>query len=88
MAARAAFIPSEQKTIVFAAIVSLASLQLYVRCAPYIDEGVDLLSTLAQLMTFTQLFVALLISASVPRNPEPVRMPHVGFFASRADGAP
>ena len=51
--------------IIVAGVICLASLQLYVRCAPYMDDQVDSISTIAQLMTFTQLFGALLISVQV-----------------------
>jgi len=50
-----------KKQIVVACIISLGSLQLYVRCSPYMDDEVDTISTVAQLMTFTQLFGALLM---------------------------
>ena len=55
-----------RQQVIFACIISLASLQLYVRFAPYMDEEVDKISTVAQLMTFTQLFGALLISVRAP----------------------
>ena len=52
--------------VVCACIISLVSLQLYVRFSPYMDDEMDKVSTVAQLMTFTQLFGALLISVRAP----------------------
>ena len=60
------FAQNAQQQVVIACIISLVSLQLYVRFAPYMDEEVDKISTVAQLMTFTQLFGALLISVRAP----------------------
>ena len=54
--------------ILIAAIISLVSLQLYVRYSPFMDDDVDSISTIAQLMTFTQLFLALLMSAGLIAN--------------------
>ena len=52
--------------VVCACIISLVSMQLYVRFSPYMDDAMDKISTVAQLMTFTQLFGALLISVRAP----------------------
>ena len=67
------FIADDEPTlqILVASIISLVSLQLYVRFSPFMDDDVDSISTIAQLMTFTQLFLALLMSSGVIQDYAP-----------------
>jgi hypothetical protein len=57
--------PGTISQIVVAAFIALFWVGAYGKCVPFIDEGADTSGTIAQYVTFTTLFVAVLIEANV-----------------------